>query len=54
MGLEISKHYPCHFFHVISAKRYEDIVYHHGGIPVISFLAIRQVLTILWDFEILT
>ena len=37
MGLEISKRYSSHIFHLMPAKLYEDISY-HGGIQAITFL----------------
>ena len=52
MELEISKRY-FYIFHLLSVKRYEGIGY-HGGIQATAFLAISQVLKILWHFEILT
>ncbi len=48
MGLEISKHY--YNFHLMSAKVHEHIGY-HGGIQLLLFLAIGQVLKILWHFD---
>ena len=53
MGLEISKRYSSHSFHLMSAKRYEDIGY-HGAIQAITFLGNRPSFKMLWHFEILT
>ncbi len=58
IGLEVSKPYSVfiwsHYsFHLISAKRYEDIGY-YGGIQVIAFLAMGQFFKkcgTLWKFN---
>ena len=52
MGLEISKCYS-YSFHSMSAKLYEDIGY-RGEYRPLLFLAVAQVLKILWHFETLT
>ncbi len=51
MGLEISKRYSSYSFHPMSAKPYDDIGY-HGGYRLLLFLAISQVIKILWHFVI--
>ena len=49
----MSKRYSSYSFHPMSAKFYENIGW-YGGREAITFLAIGQVLTLLWHFEILT
>ncbi len=51
MGLEISKRYSSYSFHPMADKLYENVGY-HGGIQAITFLAIGQILKILWHFVI--
>ena len=43
MGLEMSKRFFSYIFHLMSAKHYQNIIY-HGGIQALTFLAIGQVL----------
>ncbi len=40
MGLEISKSYSSHSFHLMSAKLYEDLGY-HARIQAVTFLGNR-------------
>ncbi len=53
MGLEISKRYSSHSFHLMPAKLYEDIGY-HGGIQAVTFLGNRlsfKNFVALWNFN---
>ncbi len=53
MGLEISKRYSSYSFRLMSGKLYEDISY-MVEYRLSLFLAIGQVLKLVWHFKILT
>ena len=54
MGLEISKSYSSHSFHLMTAKLHEDTGYHgERRLLLVLFLAISEALKIsLWYLEI--